>query len=224
MFNFLKKEVLGITKRIIRRDFSGNTGVAIKNSILQFSSSIVSKLGSLALNIILARMLLPETYGLYTLSLSIIVFFSSFGDMGIGSALITYLSRYKDNIKKAGAYLFFLRNLKIKLVLIVALILMMSSYFIANVLYKKPIFYSLLAGGLYIVSSHLLAFVISLFQAQNNFKYPFYKEIFFQTIRVILIPMTILFLITKGEEILIGGIFLALSLCFILSIFFIYPK
>lgn len=224
MLNLLKTKIIGISRRIANRDFSGNTGIAIKNSIFQFFTNVVAKGGSLIFTIILARMLLPENFGLYTLALSTILIFGAFTDLGIGSALIRYLSRYERNPKKAGAYVFFIRNLKLKLTLFVSFVLILSSYFIANFYYKKPIFLALLAGSFYIFLNSFLGFVIGLFQARNNFKYPFYKEIFYQIIRLILIPITVLLLLDSSKEVLLGGIFLSLSVCFFLSIFFLYPR
>ena len=224
MLRIIKTKVLGITQRILRRDFSGNTGIAIKNSIFQFSSSVVSKIGSLIFTIILARMLLPENFGLYTLALSTILIFGAFTDLGVNSALIRYLAKNEKNERKTGAYVFFIRNLKLKLTFLVSFILILSSYFIANFYYKKPIFLALLAGSLYIVFNSLLSFIVGFFQARNNFKYPFYKEIFYQIVRLVLVPITILLLLDSSKEILLGGIFLSLSLSFFFSIFFLYPK
>ncbi|MEM4605424.1 MAG: flippase [Candidatus Pacearchaeota archaeon] len=224
MLDLLKTRVVGITRRIINRDFSGNTGIAIKNVIFQFFTNVVSKGGSLIFTIILARMLLPENFGLYTLALSTILIFGAFTDLGIGSALIKYLSKNENNPKKAGAYVFFIRNLKLKLTLLVSSVLILSSYFIANFYYKKPIFLALIAGSLYIIFNSFLGFVIGLFQARNNFKYPFYKEIFYQITRLILVPITVILLLDSSKEILLGGIFLSLSVCFFLSIFFLYPR
>ncbi|MEM4181821.1 MAG: flippase [Candidatus Pacearchaeota archaeon] len=224
MLNLLKTKIIVITRRIVKRDFSGNTGIAIKNSIFQFFTNVVAKGGSLIFTIILARMLLPENFGLYTLALSTILIFGAFTDLGIGSALIRYLSKYGRNPKKAGAYVFFIRNLKIKLTLLVSFVLVLSSYFIANFYYKKPIFLALLAGSFYVIFNSLLGFVIGLFQARNNFKYPFYKEIFYQIIRLILVPITIILLLDSSKEIFLFGIFLSLSVCFFLSIFFLYPR
>jgi stage V sporulation protein B len=224
MLDILKKHALGITDRIKRRDFSGNTGIAIKNSIFQFSTNIIAKIGSLLFTVVLARLLLPEIFGLYSLALSTIVIFAAFSDLGIGSALVKYLSANEKNPKKAGAYVFYIRSLKVKLTFIVALVLLASSFFVAKYYYQKPIFYALVAGSLYLVAINFLGFVTGLFQARNNFKYPLYKEIFFQLVRLILVPLMILYLLSSSKEILIGGIILNLAFCYILSIFFLYPK
>jgi O-antigen/teichoic acid export membrane protein len=224
MFEILKKQVMGITGRVLRRDFSGDTGIAIKNSIFQFSTSVVSKGGSLLFTAILARMLMPEIFGLYTLSLSTIMIFAAFSDLGIGRALIRYISKNKDNSKKAGAYVLYIRSLKIRLTVLASLMLLSSSFFLAKYYYQKPIFYALVAGALYLSCTSFMGFVVGLFQARNNFRYPFYKEIFFQTIRLVLIPLVILFLISHSIEVLLGAVFLVLGICFFLSILFLFPK
>ncbi len=224
MFKILTTKVFGLTKRVLRRDFSGNTGIAIKNSIFQFLTNAIGKVGSLIFTVFLARILLPEIFGLYSLALSTILIFAAFTDLGTNSALIKFLSKNEKNQRKAGAFIYFIRNLKLKLTVLSSLILILSSYFIANFYYKKPIFLALLAGSLYILFNSILGFVVGLFQARNNFKYPFYKEIFYQITRLVLVPITILFVLDSSKEILLGGIFLSLSLCFFFSIFFLYPK
>jgi len=224
MFKLFEGQVTGLTRRIANRDFSGDTGLAIKNSSFQFLTSVVSKGGSLLFTAIIARMLMPEIFGLYTLSLSTILIFAAFSDLGIGSALIRYVSRNNKDSKKTGAYVVYLRNLKVKLTILSSLVLVASSYFLAKYYYQKPIFYALLAGALYLACTSFMGFIVGLFQARNNFKYPFYKEIFFQIIRLILIPLIILFFMTNTIEILLGTIFFVLGICFLLSILFLFPK
>lgn len=224
MAGILKHQVLGITQRVLKRDFSGNTGIAIKNSIFQLATGIIGKIGSLLFTAIIARMLMPEIFGLYTLALSTILLFAAFSDLGIGSALIRYLSKYEHDPKKAGAYVSYIKNLKIKLTVLVSLALILSSYVIAKYYYQKPIFFALLAGSLYLFCTSFIGFVTGLFQARNNFRYPLYKEIFFQIIRLVLIPISIFLLIGYSSEILLGFIFLILGICFLLSILFLFPK
>ena len=77
---------------------------------------------------------------------------------------------------------------------------------------------------LYILFSSFLGFVIGLFQARNNFKYPFYKEIFFQIVRLILVPLAVIYFISKSQDFIVASVIVALSLCFLLSIYFLYPN
>ena len=221
MINYLKKEAFGITKRILKRDFSGTMGLAVKNSIYQFSTNVVSKVGSLIFTILLARMLLPEKFGLYTLALSTILLIAGFSDMGIGTALVRYVAKEK---KKAGSYIKYLAKLRFALVLMVSLVLLGGAYWISNNFYQKPIFYALLAGSLYILFMGFTSFLASIFQAENNFKWPFFKEVFFQTTRLIILPLSVLFTINYSTEYLLMVVILALSVCYFLSIFFLFPQ
>ena len=220
-----KNEIFSIFKRIKNKDFSGNSGQAIKNSIYQFSTSLVSKFGSLIFTIILARLLLPELFGLYSLALSTIVIFSVLSDLGIGSTLITFVSKNlgSNKPKKAKAYFVQLFKWKIVSSIFASFILILSAYYISNIYYSKPIFLALLAGALYIPIVNILGFLESIFVASNLFKYPFYKEILFQILRITVVPISI-FLIIKtniSSESLTLGIILIISLCYFLVLTFL---
>ena len=72
-----ENQIKGIFSRIRRRDFSGNSGQAIKNSTFQLATNLVAKIGSLFFTIIIARLLMPELFGLYSLALATILMFSA---------------------------------------------------------------------------------------------------------------------------------------------------
>jgi O-antigen/teichoic acid export membrane protein len=227
MDNFIEngeKDFKDIFNRFRKRDFSGNTGQAIKNSSFQLTSNLIIKFGSLLFTIIVARLLMPEKMGLYSLALSTIVFFSAFSDFGIGSALLTFVSKSlgKGNPKKAKGY--FEKLLKWKKILLIScsLLLISSAYFVANNYYQKPIFYALLVGGLYIPILGLLSFIEHLFKANNNFKVPLIKEIVFQVLRLTLVPLGILILLKTNfsNGIIIAFVLSILTLCYLISLFF----
>lgn len=228
MIKLLHQEAFGIFKRIKNRDFSGNTGLAVKNSMFSFIGALVLKLGSLAFTIILARMLMPELFGLYSLTLSTIVFMTTFCDLGIGTVLVSYVSRELAKKKNnARAYVDYLFKIKFNLTLILAFILLFSSYFLAKYYYNKPLFLALAVGSLYILVLSFQAFYSGLFQAVNKFQYNIYKEIIFQVSRLILIPTAIILTIKHSTEILLFAIILTLTLCYFISalyMFFTRPK
>lgn len=184
--NFVKT----IFNRFRKKNFTGNTGQAIKNSSFQLTQNIVMKVGSLLFTIALARILMPEKMGLYSLALSTIVLFSSFSDLGIGSAIITYISKSlgKGDKEKAKGYFKKLFYWKSYLLGIVSIVLLVASYFVANNYYNKPIFYALLVGAFYIPIVGLLGFFENGFKSTNNFRVPLNKELIFQIARLILIP------------------------------------
>lgn len=222
--NILKeKNYFGeIFYKLRKKDFSGNSGRAIKNSIFTFSSTLIAKIGSIIFTIILARLLLPELFGLYSLALSTILIFASFSDLGVSSTLIKFISQSK-NPEKSKAYFSYLLKSKILLSVISIFLLLIMAGWISNDYYNKPIFLALVAGSFYIFFSGLIGIYEGLFQSQNNFKKTFYKEIIFQVSRLVLVPLTVLLSINLfSEEKIIALIILALSIAFLSAFFFIF--
>jgi O-antigen/teichoic acid export membrane protein len=220
-----EKEVLDVFQRLRKRNFKGAEGQAIKNSTFQISTTLAAKAGSIIFTIIIARMLLPELFGLYSLALSTIILFTAFSDLGISTALMTFISKSlgKNNFVKAKSYFRTLLKYKLFLVLIPSIILLVSAYFIANNYYNKPLFLGLLAGGIYIPVIAFLGFLENSFKAKNDFKRPFLRETIFQIVRLAFVPLSI-FLFLKyslSQESIIAGVILVLTFCYFLSMLFL---
>lgn len=127
-----------------KRDFFGNTGRAIKNSSYNLATTLIAKFGSLIFTVIIARLLMPELYGLYGLALSTILFLSIFSDMGIRSAINTFVARTIDKkTSKARAYFWYFIKFKFVLVVGSSILILISANFFANVYYQKPIYLAL---------------------------------------------------------------------------------
>ncbi|MFA5071779.1 MAG: oligosaccharide flippase family protein [Candidatus Pacearchaeota archaeon] len=220
-----KNEIFSIFNRIRKKDFSGNSGQAIKNSVYQFSTSLVSKLGSLIFTIILARLLLPELFGLYSLSLSVIIVFAVFSELGIGLTLIKFISSElgSGNEKIASAYLIYFAKIKLFFILVSIIILGIFANLVANTIYQKPIFLALLAGIFYILFIELTGFLESTFQASNNFRKIFHKEVLFQVLRIISVSTAVILSLKYSFEqnITLMNIILGLSFTFLFSFFFL---
>lgn len=223
-----ERDLKNIFNRFRRRDFSGDTGQAIKNSSYQFVQNLIFKIGSLIFTILIARLLLPERMGLYSLALSTIVLIASFTDLGIGSAIITYVSKLvgKGKNSKAKGYVKKLFEWKFSLQVICALVLLSLSYYLSNSYYQKPIFYALLVGGLYLLSYPLLGFLESVFKSINNFRVPLEKEVVFQVLRLILVPLGILWFVSIGlsDEIIVALTILALAIVSVISFLYLAFK
>ncbi len=229
MNNFISsetKEVFSIFNRIKNRDFKGNSGMAIKNSAYQLAYTFVSKAGSLLFTIILARILMPELFGLYSLALVTILVFSFFSDLGAGSTLVKFISSEisKNRLSKAKAYALYLLKIKLLItggVLIVFLLLAKP----LEIYYHKPIFLILLSGSLYLFSISLASFFQGFFQSLNDFKTPFLREALFQGIRLLAVPALAFYLVSKsisGENVLVAvlvslGILWAVMALFLVS-------
>ena len=185
-------DIKDIFRRIRHRDFSGYTGLAVKNSIYQILTTLFSRVGSLMFTILLARILLPDIFGLYSLALSTIVIFSVIAELGTSQALIIFVSKNlaRNKPSKAKAYLDYFSKIKISLILLSVTALLISSKFIADNFYNKPIFLALLGGGIYILFRSGWGFLESIFYSVNRFKELFFKEILFQILRLIIVPLT----------------------------------
>lgn len=220
MKNILK-EGIGKTKEIFKRikkkDFSGNVGIAVKNSSWQIASTLIAKIGSLLFTIILARLMLPEIYGLYGLALSTILFIGVFSDLGISSALKTFISKKIDKKPgKAKGYFYFLTKYKILLTLLSSLIILFLAKWFSNSYYNKPIYYALLAGAIYLPMTIFSRHLSPIFISKNNFKPQFIREIIIQVSRLIIIPLAIIYFLSKIDSVesYLLWVLILLSLCY----------
>ena len=214
------REVKGILGRIKRKDLKGNSGQAIKNSSWQLATTLTAKIGALFFTIIIARLMLPEIYGLYGLALSTILFIRIFSDFGIGTTLMTFLSKTIDKKpEKAKGYFYYLTKYKILLTILSSLILLVLASWLANSYYNKPIYYALLAGIIYIPTTVFLSHLIPLFSSRNDFRPQLIQEIIFQITRLTIIPLSIIYFLAKisSIEIYLFWIFVLISLCYLVG-------
>jgi stage V sporulation protein B len=218
--------ILDVFNRIKLRDFSGNTGLAIKNSTFQFLTNAVSKVGTLLFTVIIARLLMPELFGLYSLAFSTILLFATISDFGIGSTIIRFISREagKKNLKKARAYLGYLSKIKFVIISILIVVLIASAKYISENFYKKPIFLALIAGTLYILFYGLMLLLQPALQSFNKFKDIFFGEAIFQFFRIALVSSAVLLSIkyALSNEMVLFFIFLALGISYLLVCVFLW--
>lgn len=207
------------------RKFEGYTGMAVKNSIYQFSTTLISKIGSLFFTILLARFLLSDLFGMYSLALSIILLFVSFSELGVSSTLIRFISSSlsKNKPRKAKAYFLYLSKIRGIIILLSCVGIIIFSKVLAN-FFHKPLFFVFIIGAIYILFLGLAYFLESAFQAVNNFKIILVKEIFFQVLRVGIIVPSILFLSGKTNLNIVVLIFLMLSVAYAMAFLFLYLK
>ena len=166
-------EILNIFDRIKKRDFTGNSGQVIKNSFYQISEGIAYKIGSFLFTILLARLLMPELFGLYSLTLATILFFVSLSDLGTGTTLIKFISSSlgKNALQKAKTYYNYIFKIRFILVICSIIILLLIAKFLAEVYYQKPIFLALMIGAAYLLVANLISFFdsIGIFKKSGQF-------------------------------------------------------
>jgi O-antigen/teichoic acid export membrane protein len=194
MNKFLKKEETTfkeIFNRIRKRNFSGSEGLELKNSFFIMSTSIMAKIGALIFTIIIARLLMPELFGLYSIVLAVIMTFVLFSDLGFGSAIVRFVSKELGRNKKAKAksYAVYFLRIKIFLMFITTIVLIIISRYLSNNIFNKPVFLGLIAGALYLIIIGFSDILEQLLLSTNSFRNILWKEITFQTLRIVLVPI-----------------------------------
>ncbi len=169
----------------------------LENSFWTFFGSGATRFGALIFSILLARFLMPEKFGIYSLAISTAFLFSAFSGLGIETALVRYLSFFlgKRNKAQAKTYMKYLLKIKISLVLLMSFLLLVFAYPISIYVYKKPsLFIPLIFLSIYIILLPLGEFFSAIFTSLKRSEYMAYKESLTQIVRIILILAVFLFL------------------------------
>jgi len=194
------------------------TKIAIKSSVYNFSTVFVNKIGSLVFTIVLARLLLPELFGVYALTLSIISIIITFTDLGINISTVRYVSYAlgKNKKSRARSYFWYLFKLKGIITITVIFITLLTSKYIAYNIFGKPaIFLPLIVGTFYILMESLNGIIGSLFAARKDWSKVPFIELVSQASKIILSVMAILFL---SENLRISGILVSFALAGVISL------
>ncbi|MEM2932899.1 MAG: oligosaccharide flippase family protein [Candidatus Pacearchaeota archaeon] len=173
------------------------TQKVLKSSLYNFLTVIISKLGGLIFTILLARILYPELFGIYSLALTIILAIGTFTDLGINTTLIRYLAEsLKIKTRKtetkaktsARSRLYFLLIFKILLTLLFSFVLFLVARPIALYIFKKPLLITpIQLGALYLFTISLQGFFSSVFYSLQKVSYIAIGETIFQVLRIALV-------------------------------------
>lgn len=152
-----------------------------KNSLWSLAASLINKLGGLVFTIIIARVLMPESFGIYGLAFSIAAIFMTFADLGINQAMLRYVSsEINKNSKKAAAYFRYIFKIKLTITLIIFALMILTAYPLSYSVFNKPqLFLPLLFLALYMLITSLEGFIESLFYL-NKVRYVAIKEFVLQ--------------------------------------------
>ncbi len=195
------------------------SNIAVKNSIYNLSSIIISKIGGLLLTIILARLLLPELFGLYSLIISLVVIAITMTDFGIDIAGVRYMSKAlgKEDKKMARSFFRFLFKVKGLLIILIILVTLIIAKPISQTFFNKPlIFLPLLFSCLYIFTESTRTLFTIPFSARKNLKIFPPLELIHQISRLTLSLIAISIL---SYELKISGIFIAFAISGFLFLF-----
>jgi lipopolysaccharide exporter len=190
--------------------------VAMKGSMYNLLSLVVLKFGGLIFTVIVARILLPELFGVYALVLSIVTVVLTFTDFGIDNTFLRYLSESsgkKDN-KLSRSYIRYILKIKLVLIFCFVVVLLVISKYLSYSIYKNPLlFYPLIFSSLFVASDSLRNFFGTIFIARKDFRFP----VFFDTsLQILKIVFSVFAILIFTDALKISGIFIA----FFISSFF----
>lgn len=193
----------------------------IRNTFYNSISSIIGRLGGLIFTVLIARILLPELFGIYSLVLGIVLLFLGFIDPAINSSTIKYVSEAfnKHQHAKARTYFGFWLNFKIIIAGFLSAILLLFAKPISIYIFNKPLItLPLQVGAIYLFASSVLTSLISLAYSVKKVRYVVLEELILQTSKVILVAFFI-FLLKSNN---ISLIFLILLFSSIISVIFLF--
>jgi len=200
------------------------TESTIKNSMYNFTGTIISRVGGLIFTIILARLLLPEMYGIYSLVLSIVGIFVTLTDLGMGKTLVRYASEAlgQRNKAKASAYVRYLFRFRFYLAIAIVFIIIIFSNLIAVDIFQKPeIRIPLIFACLYLLMKVSFGFFKSILTTLKDLRKVAVMQTVFQISRIGLVVLAIYLL--SGDTVL-KGVFIALALALFLSSLYVFIK
>ncbi len=183
--------------------------VAAKSSIYNLASLIVLKFGGLIFTIILARMLLPELFGVYALALSIATLALSFTDWGMENTFLRYLSEFfgKNNKEKSRSLARYFFRIRLIFILLVVVLISVFAKYISYNIYEQPLlFYPLLFSCLFIIAESFRTIFVMFFTARKDVKSILFFDFSSQILKILFSVFAILIL---SDKIIVSGIFIA---------------
>lgn len=211
-----------------RTSASNLSSVALKGSMYNFFSLFVLKFGGLIFTVILARMLLPELFGVFALALSISTLLLSFTDFGLENTFLRYLSESvgKGNKEKSKGIINYFFKKKLILVVIVMIVLALSSKFLSYNVYNKPLlFYPLIFSCLFIIAESFRTLFAIIFTTKKDVKSILFFDSSSQILKILFSLFAILVL---SDKMVLSGIFIAFFLSslltFLLEYFILFKK
>jgi O-antigen/teichoic acid export membrane protein len=165
-----------------------------RNALYNSSALLVANLSGLFITVILARILRPDNFGIYSLALSIAMLSIAFSNLGIDGAVVRYTAFYVGNLKKVRAHLHYFFKIKIILASIVSLILILLSKNLALFFKDESLTYPFMLAGAIVFFASIANFLLSFFMGLQEFRYRFLKQFIYESFRWIFgVPLALMF-------------------------------
>jgi len=197
------------------------TNQVVKNYFWNFLMIFLGRVGGVIFIAIVARFLLPEKYGIYSLTIAISLLFISLTNRGMNQTLSKYVSEAlgKNQKQKASAYYQFIFKIKLFLTLISAALLFILAYPLTFFVFRKPdLLIPLMISSGYIILISFQNFYEYMFYSIKKVKYLTLKEVILQLSKIALV-LLFLYLFPRYKILLA---FFALIFSSLIAILFLY--
>ncbi|UCD20849.1 MAG: flippase [archaeon] len=192
----------------------------VKNSVYNSFAILVSKFGGFIFTIIVARLLFPELFGIYTLALALILTLATITELGINTTIIRFIADSlgkKNGKQEARSRLKFLFTIRILFTFAISILLFIFSKQIAIGVFSKPLLQlPLQIGAIYLIVNSIQQVILSIFVALQKIKHVVTSEIIFQVSRIALIFIFLYFFKS------VSSVFITLSIAIGLTILVMY--
>jgi len=200
----------------------------VRNALFQSLSGIIAKIGGLIFTIVIARILFPELFGLYSIVLSLILTIVAVSDLGLSQTMVRYVAESlgiknkRKAWKQARSRFLFLLKFKFFISLAVSILLFLLAGLIAGLFKKPELTLPLQVGSIYLFVVSLYGLINQIFLSLQKLKYSTIAESIFQFSRIVLIFVFLYFYknVTSVFIVLAISVFFAL----IFSIFLLRKR
>jgi len=202
------------------------TNQFVKNSFWNVLMVLFSKFGGLVFVILVARFLLPEKFGIYTLAIAMTMLVLAFTNIGTNQTLLRYVSEAlgKGDKKRAASYYRFIFKIKVLFTIVSFFLLIILAYPLSSFIFKKPdLFIPLLISTFYLLVLSFQTFYESLFYVFENVKFLTIKEAILQFSKIFFIVLFFLF-IGKTVSLTIAALIFSSLIALIILIYYLRQK
>ncbi len=168
-----------------------------KNALFNTSALVVGNVSGLFLSVILARVLTPEYFGLYSLTLAVANVAIALANLGVDGAIVRYTAYFSTDIFQLRSHFRYFLKIKILLASLISLVLLFASNNLATIFGDERLALTFAIASLIVFLASLASALNSLFNGLQEFKYTLLSRIAYEVSRwIFVIPLAVSFLAT----------------------------
>ncbi len=168
-----------------------------RNVVYNLSAMAVGSASGLFLAVILARILRPEQFGIYSLALSIAMILTSLSSLGIEGAVIRYVAYYSGigDVRRVRSHFRYFLKIRLVLSILISCSLIVLSKNLAVIFRREDLALPFAIAGLIVFFYSLTVFFDSFFRGIQRFEFSLLKQVVYEASRwAFVIPLSMIYL------------------------------